>query len=780
MKTVEKTLELDKILQKLKEYASTSLGIEAINEMKVSTDIDEINNKLDETDEALKLIVRIGNIPLGGISDIRQAVKRAQIGGVLSIEELVNISSFAYGVNQIKLYLDRVNSERIGSIYISKYINQLISLTNLRKRIDACIDNNGNILDDASPKLKDIRQQIKVLEARIREKMNQILSTKSSYLTDTIITIRNDRFVVPVRVEYKNTFEGIIHDISQSGNTVFIEPKVVVELNNRVNSLKHEENEEIYRILRELSEEVSNVANELLQDVMIVKQLDFIYAKARFALDINAIRPKLNDQGVIKIIKGRHPLIDPQIVVANDVFLGDEHQAMIITGPNTGGKTVTLKMVGLLTLMMQSGLLVPCNEESQLAVFDNVFADIGDEQSIEQSLSTFSSHMKNIINITNNITINSLVLLDELGAGTDPKEGAALAESILDYLLKRGARIIATTHYSELKTYAYNTDKVINASVEFDVETLRPTYKLLIGIPGRSNALEISRRLGLNEKIIAQASSRIETEKTDVSKLIMQLENQGLYLDKLINENEALKKELQSQILEYELLNNELTNQKDTLKEKAYEEARQIVRKAQKEANLIIEELKRIKKERVLDVKDHEISELKGKLRHLIEQDTDEQLSSTSDILKPGDVVKVLTLNRTGELIEQVNEDEWLVRLGNLNSRIHKQYLELVKSSDAEKKRKKEAEVRVIKKSTAHLELDLRGERYEEAIIKLDKFIDEALINNISQVVIIHGHGTGALRKGVQDYLKKCPYVKEFRYGGEGEGGVGVTVVTLS
>jgi len=429
---------------------------------------------------------------------------------------------------------------------------------------------------------------------------------------------------------------------------------------------------------------------------------------------------------------------------------------------------------------MQSGLLVPCNEESQLAVFDNVFADIGDEQSIEQSLSTFSSHMKNIINITNNITINSLVLLDELGAGTDPKEGAALAESILDYLLKRGARIIATTHYSELKTYAYNTDKVINASVEFDVETLRPTYKLLIGIPGRSNALEISRRLGLNEKIIAQASSRIETEKTDVSKLIMQLENQGLYLDKLINENEALKKELQSQILKYELLNNELANQKDTLKEKAYEEARQIVRKAQKEANLIIEELKRIKKERVLDVKDHEISELKGKLRHLIEQDTDEQLSSTSDILKPGDVVKVLTLNRTGELIEQVNEDEWLVRLGNLNSRIHKQYLELVKSSDAEKKRKKEAEVRVIKKSTAHLELDLRGERYEEAIIKLDKFIDEALINNISQVVIIHGHGTGALRKGVQDYLKKCPYVKEFRYGGEGEGGVGVTVVTLS
>ncbi|NLC95896.1 MAG: endonuclease MutS2 [Bacilli bacterium] len=780
MKTVEKTLELDKILQKLKEYASTSLGIEAINEMKVSTDIDEINNKLDETDEALKLIVRIGNIPLGGISDIRQAVKRAQIGGVLSIEELVNISSFAYGVNQIKLYLDRVNSERIGSIYISKYINQLIPLTNLRKRIDACIDNNGNILDDASPKLKDIRQQIKVLEARIREKMNQILSTKSSYLTDTIITIRNDRFVVPVRVEYKNTFEGIIHDISQSGNTVFIEPKVVVELNNRVNSLKHEENEEIYHILRELSEEVSNVANELLQDVMIVKQLDFIYAKARFALDINAIRPKLNDQGVIKIIKGRHPLIDPQIVVANDVFLGDEHQAMIITGPNTGGKTVTLKMVGLLTLMMQSGLLVPCNEESQLAVFDNVFADIGDEQSIEQSLSTFSSHMKNIINITNNITINSLVLLDELGAGTDPKEGAALAESILDYLLKRGARIIATTHYSELKTYAYNTDKVINASVEFDVETLRPTYKLLIGIPGRSNALEISRRLGLNEKIIAQASSRIETEKTDVSKLITQLENQGLYLDKLINENEALKKELQSQILKYELLNNELANQKDTLKEKAYEEARQIVRKAQKEANLIIEELKRIKKERVLDVKDHEISELKGKLRHLIEQDTDEQLSSTSDILKPGDVVKVLTLNRTGELIEQVNEDEWLVRLGNLNSRIHKQYLELVKSSDAEKKRKKEAEVRVIKKSTAHLELDLRGERYEEAIIKLDKFIDEALINNISQVVIIHGHGTGALRKGVQDYLKKCPYVKEFRYGGEGEGGVGVTVVTLS
>jgi len=780
MKTLEKILELDKIINKLKEFASTSLGIEAINEIKVSTDLAEINNSLAETDEALKLIARLGSLPLGGISDIRPCVKRAQIGAVLSIEELVNISSFAYGISQIKLYLDRLNSERIESVYISNYVNQLVPLSQLRKRIDSCIDINGNILDDASPKLKEIRSQIKVLEARIREKMNQILTTKSSFLTDNIITIRNDRFVVPVRVEYKNTFEGIVHDISQSGNTVFIEPKVVVELNNRVNTLKHEENEEIYRILKELSEVVSSVSDELLINAEIVKHLDFVFAKARYALNINGIRPKLNDQGIIKIIKGRHPLINPEIVIPNDVFLGDKYQAMIITGPNTGGKTVTLKMVGLLTLMMQTGLLVPCNEQSELAVFDNIFADIGDEQSIEQSLSTFSSHMKNIINITNNITINSLVLLDELGAGTDPKEGAALAESILDYLLKRGARIIATTHYSELKTYAYNTDKVINASVEFNVETLRPTYKLLIGIPGRSNALEISRRLGLNEKIINQASSRIETEKTDVSKLIIQLENQGLYLDKLINENEVLKKELQSQINKYQSLNEDLSTQRETLKEKAYQEAQNIVKKAHKEVELIIAELKRLRKERAVEVKDHELSDLKSRLKHIVATDSDEPQSSTADILRPGDVVKVLTLNRTGELIEQINEDEWLVRLGNLSSRINKQYLELVKPKQQEKKRKEEAEVRVIKKSTPHLELDLRGERFEEALIKLDKFIDEALINNISQVTIIHGHGTGALRKGVQEYLKKCPYVKEFRYGGEGEGGVGVTVVTLA
>src|SRR5690554_2649971 len=462
MNTSAKILEFAKILKKLNTYTNTTLGNDAISDIKILTDADEIEHLLLEVDEALKLLLRIGEAPFGGFSDIRPFVKRAIIGGVLSISDLVLIANFIYGTYQMILYLNRIEDEKIETKYISEYIKQLANINFLRKEIEGCVDSRGQIVDDATPKLKEIRSQISIIENRIKDKLNHIVNSKSDYLADSIITIRNERYVVPVKVEFKNTFGGIIHDMSQSGNTVFIEPKAVVELNNKVNNLLHDEKEEVEKILRHLTESVALSSDELLFNVEIIKNLDLIYAKAKYAREIDAVKPLINDKGKIKILKGRHPLINKDEVVANDIFLGDNYHTMIITGPNTGGKTVTLKTLGLFTLMMQAGLLVPANEQTELAVFDNIFADIGDEQSIEQSLSTFSSHMKNIINITNNITINSLVLLDELGAGTDPKEGAALAVSILNYLNERGSRIIATTHYSELKTYAYNSEKVVN------------------------------------------------------------------------------------------------------------------------------------------------------------------------------------------------------------------------------------------------------------------------------------------------------------------------------
>lgn len=775
MNTSIKVLEFDKIIAKLITYASTSLGKEAIKEIEILTDIDEINKLLKETDEALRLLYRIGEAPFGGLSDIRPHVKRATIGGILAIPELTQIADFIYGTFQMKLYLERIESNQIETNFISDYINQLINIISLRKEIENCID-KGNIRDDASPRLKEVRTQIKIMEQRIKDKLNQIVSSSRDLLTDSIITIRNDRYVVPVKVEYKNSFSGIIHDVSQSGNTVYIEPKAVVEMNNKVNSLLHEEKEEVEKILRILSENVSEYADELLTNVEIIKKLDLIYAKAKYAREIDAIKPIINNKGIIKIIKGRHPLINKDDVVANDIYLGENYHTMIITGPNTGGKTVTLKTVGLFTLMIQAGILVPANEHSELAVFDNVFADIGDEQSIEQSLSTFSSHMKNIISITNNITLNSLVLLDELGAGTDPKEGAALGVSILNYLNERGARVIATTHYSELKTYAYNTDKVINASVEFDIESLKPTYKLLIGIPGRSNALEISRRLGLNENIVNSASMKLETEQTDVSKLIIQLENQGLYLDKLIRENEEIKQDLENEKKQYEQKSQELEINKQQLLEKARNEAQQIVIKARKEVDEIINELKELKRTKQADYKEHEVIAIKSKLRSDYD-DEKTKISSTYKDLQPGNLVKVLTLNRTGELIEKVNETEWLVQIGILTSRINQKYLELITDK---KDTQPENRVMIKKYSKPLLELDLRGMCYEEALYELDKYIDNALLNNYHQVFIIHGHGTGTLRKAVHDYLQKSPNVKSFRLGKEGEGGVGVTVVSFN
>ncbi|ERJ13681.1 endonuclease MutS2 [Haloplasma contractile] len=779
MFTSSKTLEFEKILEQLKKYTYCSLGIDAIDEIEILNDRDTLDDLLTETDEALRLLYRLGDLPFGGITDIRPHIKRATIGGILNPNELLKISTFIYGSNQIRKYAAKMEQEQIESDKIVFYIENLFNLSDLSREINRCIDDFSNVVDDASPKLKDIRNQIKTNEARIKDRLNSILQSQKDLLTEQLITIRNDRFVVPVKVENKNTFGGIIHDQSQSGNTFYIEPKMVVEVNNRIQNLKNEEKREIEKILRELTLSVSEYVGELQENVYNIKLLDFIYTKAKYAKATNATKPTINDEGFVHLIKARHPLIPEDEIVPNDIMLGQEFTSIIITGPNTGGKTVTLKTLGLLTLMMQAGLLVPANEHSKLAVFDNVFADIGDEQSIEQSLSTFSSHMKTIINIVDNITINSLVLLDELGAGTDPKEGAALAMSLLDYFRKRGSRIIATTHYPELKTYAYNTEKVINASVEFNVETLKPTYKLLIGIPGRSNAFEISKRLGLNELVIEDAREKVDFEQTDVANLISQLETKGLQLEKLIDENEQFNQKLKQEKNTYQSKSLDIDRQKEKMIEKAKQEAASIIKSANQEAKEVINELKELKKGAKTNYKEHEVINIKSKLDSSKYYKQKEKVSKTSHQLKEGDQVMVLTFNRSGILIEQVNKKEWLVQIGALKSRVNNKHLEYIGKDDSNKIEKERTVTVKRAKKKVTMELDLRGNRFDEAISRLDKFIDDSILNNFEKIYIIHGHGTGALRNGVRNYLKKSKYVKSFEYGREGEGGTGVTVANF-
>ncbi|MEE1237408.1 MAG: endonuclease MutS2, partial [Turicibacter sp.] len=552
MKQAIQILEFNKIKQIVDSLCACSLGQKRVEYLSPSIEEKQVEYSLNQSDEALKIILALGEAPLGGVSDITEAIKRAKISAMLSAQELLGISRLLYAVSQLKGFAERLNEIKVETPIFSSQVNSLVSLNSLQTAINDCIDETGYVLDSASFELRSIRRSIQSTEARIKEKLNHVVSERRNKLTDGIVTIRNERYVVPVRAEAKNTFGGTIHDQSSTGNTYFIEPKEVVDLNNKLQEYHVEERREIERILRALTDEVKKFVDALSVNVEVLGEIDFMFAKGKYARLINGTRPKMNTKGIIRLVAARHPLIDPKKVVPNDIELGDEYTTIVITGPNTGGKTVTLKTVGLLTLMAQAGLLIPAHETSQLAIFDHVFADIGDEQSIEQSLSTFSSHMTNIVRIMERLTVNSLILFDELGAGTDPKEGASLAISILDYVKVRGARTIATSHYPELKAYAYENDDVINASVEFNIETLSPTYRLLVGVPGRSNAFEISKRLGLKEAILTTARAYVETERTEMTDLITKLEDRGLELDQEIQLLQKQNQEVEEMKLDYE------------------------------------------------------------------------------------------------------------------------------------------------------------------------------------------------------------------------------------
>ncbi|WP_400242707.1 endonuclease MutS2 [Niallia sp. JL1B1071] len=776
---VLKTLEFDKIKAQLMEHVSSSLGRSKVAELIPSTDYNEVVRWQDETDEAAKVYRMRGTIPLDGIYDIGAHVKRSSIGGMLSPIELNHIASTVHASRQMKRFIEEFHEEEAVPILFT-LTDSITVLAEVEEEIKMAIDEQGSVLDSASDTLRTLRNQLRRNEAKVREKLESMIrsSNAQKMLSDSIITIRNDRYVIPVKQEYRGNFGGIVHDQSASGQTLFIEPQSVVTLNNELQGIRVKEQQEIDRILTQLTALVAQNEEELLHIVTVLADIDFMFAKAKYAHRLKASKPKINDEGKIVLLKAKHPLIPPEVVVANDIVLGDTYTSIVITGPNTGGKTVTLKTVGLCTLMAQAGLQIPVLDGSEMGVFKSVYADIGDEQSIEQSLSTFSSHMVNIVSILEKVDHESLVLFDELGAGTDPQEGAALAISILDEVNKKGARVIATTHYPELKAYGYNRESVVNASVEFDIETLSPTYRLLIGVPGRSNAFEISKRLGLKEDVIETARSHVSEDSNKIENMIASLEESRRQAERehedakdLLKQAEMLHRDLQKQVMEY-------YEKKETLQEKAKKEAKEIIEDAKKEAEAVIGDLRKMQLEKRAEIKEHELIDARKRLEDAtpqIEMKKQQTASNSNHIYQPGDEVKVLTFNQKGQLLEKVSDKEWQVQIGIMKMKVKEKDLEFIKAQKVVETKP----LATIKGKDYHvsLELDLRGERFENALARVEKYIDDSLLAGYPRVSIIHGKGTGALRSGVQEYLKNHRAVKKIRFGDAGEGGSGVTVV---
>lgn len=779
-----RTLEYYKIREEVSNYCTSSIGKSHIDNLIPSVDFVEVTKLLEEMDEGMSILRLRGNVPMGGMTDIRPHAKRAQIGGMLSPTELMEIASTIRASKILRQFLENVaESEDVKIPHFLQKKEDIPILTALKHEINDCVDENGSVLDSASSTLRSIRQQLRIQVSRVREKLESYTrgANATKMLSDSIITIRNDRYVIPVKSEYRSHYGGIIHDQSSSGQTLFIEPSAVVQINNDIRSLKVKEQEEINRILIRLTAEVEIVGHDIFLLVNVLGEVDVILAKAKYGQAQKCTMPVINNEGYIRLVKARHPLIPIETAVPNTIEFGKDIKTIVITGPNTGGKTVTLKTVGLCTLMAQSGLPIPALDGSEVALFESVFADIGDEQSIEQSLSTFSSHMVNIVDILKKYDDKSLIIFDELGAGTDPQEGAALAISILDAVHGTGARVMATTHYPELKAYGYNRPGVANASVEFDIETLSPTYKLLIGVPGRSNAFEISERLGLPEYIISQAQTFTGTDRGEVNSMIASLEDSRRQAEKDAEETEVHLEEARKVKEGLELRLAELEQNKEKLEQKAKDKAKKIVDEARREADDIISELRKMQANTHKFVKEHELIDAKKRLDAALPDNPvlkkQKKLNETLKELKSGDEVKVVSFGQKGTLLEKLSNSEWSVQIGMLKMKLDESDLEFVKPE----KQKQTVSVNSIRGRDSHvkLELDLRGERYEDAIMRTEKYLDDAILANYPRISIIHGKGTGVLRQAIQQFLKNHSRVKSYRFGEAGEGGHGVTVVEL-
>lgn len=777
-----RVLEFTKIRERLSEMAVSAMGRERISQLVPSSRIDEVRAWQQETEEAGNVISYTGGNPIPEFSDINNHLKMASVGGTLSPKALLQVGETLRAARSARSALV---TEREDTPLITGLARQLFANRALEEEIFNAILSDDEISDHASPELASIRRHIRQCNDKVRDKLNAIIHNPNmqKYLQDALITVRNGRYVIPVKSENRQNVPGLIHDQSASGATLFIEPMGVVETNNDLKQYLAKEKQEIERILAELTAKLAPDAQDMAHNLIVLAELDMIFAKAMLGRAMRAVEPKLNDQGRINLMGARHPLIDPDKVVPSNLWMGQDFTTLVVTGPNTGGKTVTLKTVGLLTLMAQAGLQIPANYGSELSVFDEVYADIGDEQSIEQSLSTFSSHMTNIVYILKNVTPKSLALFDELGAGTDPTEGAALAMSILERLRKMGVTTLATTHYSELKAYALSQSGVENASVEFDVETLRPTYRLSIGVPGKSNAFEISRKLGLPDEIIEDANERLTNEHIRFEDVIANAEYHRQIAERERQLAEQAHRETQKIRDEAERLQKELDQQRGAMMKKAKEDAKKVLLKAQRESEQIISELKKSRSKDGAQLKEHELNEMRRKLQGSLDEMGEALSTPVTRVappkdLKPGETVELIHLGTKGTVINPPNDKgEAMVQAGIMKMKVH--VSQLRRMEEAPKEKKKTGNRIQVSARPASMEVDVRGMNLEEAIGEVDSFIDNAVLAGLKTVSIIHGKGTGILRNGIQQHLKRYPAVQEFRLGRFGEGEDGVTVVTL-
>lgn len=782
------SLEYPKIIERLTEKASSPMGKELCRKLQPSTDINKIRLMQTQTKDALTRLFQKGSVSFGSVKDIRGSLKRLEIGSSLGIMEILSVCALLENTSRVKAYSRGARSD-LPSDSLDSMFEQLAPLTPLSSEIRRCILSEDEISDDASPALRQVRRNMKVTNDRIHTQLSGLVNGNArTYLQDSVITMRNGRYCIPVKAEYKGQVPGMIHDQSSTGSTLFIEPMAVVKLNNDMRELELQEQKEIEIILAGLSEQIAEEREAIALNLELMVQLDFIFARAGLAMDMNGSEPVFNEEGRVLLKKARHPLIPKKKVVPIDIRLGDDFDLLIITGPNTGGKTVSLKTVGLLTLMGQAGLHIPALDRSELALFHEIYADIGDEQSIEQSLSTFSSHMTNIVSFLEKADSRSLVLFDELGAGTDPTEGAALAISILSYLHDKGIRTMATTHYSELKVYALSTPGVENACCEFSVETLRPTYRLLIGIPGKSNAFAISSKLGLSDQIIERAKEQISEQDESFEDVLSSLEENRVTIENERLEIARYKEEIKTLKAQLESRQEKLDAQRDRILRQANEEAHKVLEEAKEYADQTMKLFHKFQKNNVdTSAVERERQELRKRMNKAEKNMSDRQETKkpkkllTAKDIRPGDSVKVLSMNLKGTVGSRPDSKGFLfVQMGIIRSKVHLSDLELVDEpviTTPSLQKTGAGKIRMSKSASVSTEINLLGRTVDEAIAELDKYLDDAYIAHLKSVRIVHGKGTGALRKGIHDYLRRQKHVSSFRLGEFGEGDAGVTIV---
>lgn len=786
-----KVLEYNRILDKLQEKAGSAMGKELCRGLLPSSDVNEVREWLAQTAEAVQ-VDSMAHPPMGGIHDIRQYIKKVGIGSILEPAELLDILSTMYAMRAVKKFFKELEAE---APLMKAAAHDIEIMGQLERNLENTIDEHGVLRDDASIELKRIRREMKVSQARIKDHLANILHSAEyqKYFQEAIVTMRGDRYVVPIKQEYRQYFPGIVHDQSATGATVFIEPMAVVNLNNDVKQLVSAERHEIERILRDMSQQIRRCDEQLLTNCEIMADIDFAFAKAALAYELQATEPVINDEGRTCLIGARHPLIDRTRVVPIDISLGEKYSMLLITGPNTGGKTVSMKTLGLMVLMAQAGLFLPAESGSEIAVYNTIYADIGDEQSIEQSLSTFSAHMTHLVDILSKVESDDLLLLDELGAGTDPEEGAALAMAILEQLLKINASVLATTHYSELKTFAFSQAGIENACVEFDVKTLRPTYRLLTGIPGASNAFAISRRLGLSESLIIRAKQLIQADHAQFEQVINQLEKEKLLYEQM-NADIMLRQQRAEQLeAKAEAVRADLSKRKAEIIRKAKDEGAAMVRRARRESEEVIKQLKEQFNDLGIQKRQQAIQEARDRLAQEAERVRPGLVSEKAynkridpSSISPGDIVYVTKLDQKGSVIS-VHGKELELQLGAMKMNVKMSACKFVSKAPAETqsspktlpRNRKRKESFIGKVQEAHREIDIRGLMVNEAEVILGKFIDDSVMAGLSQVLIIHGKGTGALRKGIHEYLKRHRNVDNFNFADMSEGGTGATLVDL-